>query len=74
MKHYEFEVLKRDGAIIVGPHSVALPNLDAVWSRISDLAREVEGPGYKVRVKDETGGIVILVGVATARRFTDFAA
>ena len=34
-------------------------------------AKEVEGPGYRVRVKDETGGIVILVGVATARRFTD---
>ena len=66
MKHYAFEVLN-DGAVIVGSHTMVLPNLAAVWSRIADLAREVEGPGYKIRVKDETGGIVILVGAATAR-------
>jgi hypothetical protein len=31
----------------------------------------VSEPGCKIRVKDEAGGIVILVGVASARRYAD---
>ena len=70
MKHYEFEVLK-DGAVIVAARGIALPNSAAAWSKIAELARTVEGQGYKIRVKDEAGGIVILVGVATALRYAD---
>jgi hypothetical protein len=66
MKHYDFEVLK-DGAIVVAERSIVLPELAAVWSKIAELARAVEEPGCKIRVKDQTGRIVILVGVATAR-------
>jgi urea transporter len=70
MKDYNFEVLK-DGAVVVSSHSIPLPDLAAAWSKIAHLAGTVEGPGYKIRVKDEIGGIVILVGVATARRYAD---
>lgn len=70
MKRYHFEVLK-DGAAIVSWHSIALPNLAAAWSKIAHLARMVEGAGHKIQVKDESGGIVILVGIATARRYAD---
>jgi urea transporter len=70
MKRYYFEVL-RDGAAIIASHSIALPNLAAAWSRIAHLARAVEGAGHKIQVKDESGGIVILVGIATARRYAD---
>ena len=70
MKHYECEVLK-DGAVIVAAHLIALPNPAAAWSKIAELARTVERQGCKIRVKDEAGGIVILVGVATALRYAD---
>ena len=67
MRLYVFEVVK-DGESIMAKHSVALPDLTAAWSRIANLARIFDEPGCKIRVKDEAGEIVILVGVATARR------
>jgi urea transporter len=70
MPHYDFEVLK-DGAAVVASHSITLPNLAAAWSRIAHLARTIEGAGHKIQVKDEAGGIAILVGIATARRYAD---
>jgi hypothetical protein len=48
-----------------------LPDLAAAWPKIGQLARTVSEPGCKIRVKDEAGGIVILVGVASARRYAD---
>jgi hypothetical protein len=66
MKQYDFEVL-RDGAVIVAERSIVLPELAAVWSKIAELGRAVKEPGCKIRVKDQAGRIVILVGVATAR-------
>jgi hypothetical protein len=62
----DFEVL-RDGAVIVAERSIVLPELAAVWSKIAELGRAVKEPGRKIRVKDQAGRIVILVGVATAR-------
>jgi len=70
MQRYHFEVL-RDGAAIIASHTVTLPNVAAAWSRIARLARMVDGGGHKIQVKDESGGIVILVGIATARRYAD---
>jgi hypothetical protein len=70
MKRYYFEVL-RDGVAIIASHSIALPNVAAAWSRIAHLSRTIEGTGHRIQVKDETGGIVILVGIATARRYVD---
>jgi hypothetical protein len=70
MKRYYFEVL-RDGAGIITSHSIALPNVAAAWARIANLARTIEGAGHKIQVKDERGGIVILVGIITARRYAD---
>jgi hypothetical protein len=62
MKHYDFEV-QRGGTVIVAECSIVLPELAAVWSKIGELARAVEEPGCKIRVKDQVGRIVILVGV-----------
>ena len=71
MKHYDFEVLKGE-TVIVAERSIVLPELAAVWSKIAELARAVEEPaGCKIRVKDQAGRIVILVGVATARGAAD---
>ncbi len=61
MTPYVFEVLK-DGAVI-DTRSVVLPHIRHAWPEISRLAKRFGGPGHKIRVKDEDGGIVILTGV-----------
>jgi hypothetical protein len=64
---YDFEVLK-DGAVIAAEQTIALPDTSAAWPKIAELAKTFDEPGHKIRVKDEAGGIVILIGVATLRR------
>lgn len=67
MQRYDFEVLKGD-AIVAAERSIMLRNSNAAWPRIAKLAMIFETPGYLIRVKDESGDAVILVGVATVRR------
>ena len=64
---YDFEVVK-DGAVIAAEQAIALPDTSAAWPKIAELAKTFDEPGYKICVKDEAGGIVILIGVATLRR------
>jgi hypothetical protein len=70
MKHYDFDVV-RGGTVIAAERSIVLPELAAVWLKIAELARAVEEPGCKIRIKDQAGRNIILVGVAVARRTTD---
>jgi hypothetical protein len=70
MKLYDFEVLK-DGVVISTSHAIALPDLAAAWPMIAAMAKTVDEPRGRIRVTDEAGGIVILTGVATARRYAD---
>ncbi|HKM69019.1 MAG TPA: hypothetical protein VJX94_02870 [Stellaceae bacterium] len=67
MHVYDFEVLK-DGAIIAAEQAIALPDVSAAWPKIAELAKTFDEPGHKIRVRDEAGGIVILIGVAALRR------
>jgi hypothetical protein len=67
MGFYDFEVLK-DGAVIAAEQTIALPDTGAAWPKIAELAKTFDEPGHKIRVKDEAGGIVILIGVVTLRR------
>jgi hypothetical protein len=64
---YDFEVLK-DGAVIAAEQTIALPDTSAAWPKIAEWAKTFDEPGHKIRVKDEAGGIVILIGVAALRR------
>ena len=64
---YDFEVLK-DGAVIAAEQTIALPDTRAAWPKIAELAKTFDEPGHKIRVKDEAGGIVILIGVTALRR------
>jgi hypothetical protein len=66
---YDFEVLK-DGAVVAAKQTIALPDTRAAWPKIAELAKTFHEPGHKIRVKDETGGIVILIGVATLHHST----
>ena len=61
MTSYVFEVLK-DGAVI-DKRSVVLTHIRHTWPEIARLAKHFGGPGHRIRVKDEDGGIVILTGV-----------
>ena len=47
---------------------IALPDTRAAWPKIAELAKAFDEPGHKIRVKDEAGGIVILIGVTALRR------
>jgi len=64
---YHFQIIDPEG----GRREVAslrLPDLDSVWERIASLASARDAEGRQIRVTNEAGGIVVLVGVCTARR------
>ena len=67
MEVYDFEVLKC-GAVIAAKQSIALPDPSAAWPKIAKLAKTFNDPGCAIRVKDEAGGIVILIGVTAISR------
>jgi hypothetical protein len=54
--------------VIAARRAVGLPDTRSAWPEISRLAEKFDQPGCKIRVLDESGRIVILTGVATARR------
>jgi hypothetical protein len=67
MHLYDFEVLM-DGAVVAAERSVMLRDGPAAWPEVERLARRYDKPGSKIRVKDDTGRIVILTGVASVLR------
>ena len=67
MHVYDFEVLN-DGAVVSAERSVVLADPRAAWPEVERLARRHNERGSKIRVKDETGRIVILTGVASVLR------
>ena len=72
MEYFDFEVLRGD-EIIAAEQSVALASSRAAWPRIVRMARKLDLPGCRIRVREQSGETVILIGVTAARRFPDFA-
>jgi hypothetical protein len=66
MQHYDFAVLKDDETITVRK-SIALPDLKAAWSQVTELARTIDEPGCCIRVTNPAGDVEILAGVSIAR-------
>ena len=64
---YDFAVLK-DGAVVTAKQAIALPDTGVAWPEIAELAKRFDEPGHKFRVRDQAGGIVILIGVTTLCR------
>jgi hypothetical protein len=67
MPSYDFEVWQGDRAL----HSVRRVELERpaqAWERIDALARRYNQPGCHIAVKDESGGLAILVGARTAQQ------
>lgn len=73
MEHYDFAVLKGDKTIAT-QKSIALPDSRAAWPQVVELAKKHDEPGCRIRVTNKDGDVVILVGIAAARRFIDDAA
>lgn len=67
MPQYRVEVLQ-DGERLVSEARVPAPDMGALWRRIYDVAIESAGPRRLIRVTNAAGGIVVLIGVATALR------
>ena len=38
-----------------------------LWPKVAELAKTFNEPGHKIRVRDEAGGIVMLIGVVALR-------
>jgi hypothetical protein len=70
MQHYDFAVLKGDETI-TAIKSIALPDLKAAWSHVTEIAKTINEPGSRIRVTNPAGGVEILAGVSIAR--CDFA-
>jgi hypothetical protein len=63
---HNFEVLKGD-RVVLARRSVVIGDLRDAWAVIAEMAMATKEAGCRVRVTDETGGIVILTGVAAVR-------
>jgi len=48
--------------------SIELPHSRALWPRLAELARNAYVPGRTIRVTNQLGEMVILIGVAAALR------
>jgi hypothetical protein len=70
MERYDIEVLNGDKTI-AAERSVALHSSKAAWPRIAKLAKTIDAPRCRIRVVDQSGETIILLGVATARRYPD---
>ena len=73
MPYYDFEVLQGD-EVIAAETSVALESSRAAWPKIVTIARRLDLPGCRIRVREEQSGeTIILIGAVAARRYPDFA-
>ena len=66
MQLYNFEVLNGDR--LVSGAQATMSCARSTWRRIAGLALEATDPSWRIRVTDQHGGIVILTGVAAARK------
>ena len=67
----DFEVLSGDDTVATVQSIIDDPK--ALWPRIVELAK-THAQGCRIRVTDQSGAMVALVGVATALRFASAAA
>src|SRR5271155_5213585 len=71
MTTYTLNVLKGDETIAAF-QSVFLVNSRAIWPKVAELAWSVGEAGGQIRVTDQAGSVVVLVGVNSARRLSRF--
>jgi hypothetical protein len=67
MERYDFEIVQ-GGVRGKVAYRVAIADASLMWSRIRAIAKSVGTPGSFIRVVDQEGNIVVLIGVSTAIR------
>ena len=68
MAKFDFMVQTRDHRIKVVDRSVTLQDSSAVWPLIGAIAHRIEEPGSLILVANESGEVVIRIGVTCARK------
>jgi hypothetical protein len=71
MELFDFEVLQGEEVIAV-ERSVPLNSRRAAWPKIIELAKGIELPRCRIRVKEQAGETIILVGATAALQYADF--
>ncbi len=66
MQSLQLFLLSPDRAVLQ-ERSVHVPDLSAIWPHVKRLANHAEHLGSRIHVKDASGAIVMMMGVATAR-------
>ncbi len=67
MEYYDFEVIKGD-TMLAQQRAVALAEPKSAWPKIARLAQNFDQPGCKIRVRNESGELVIQIGVVAANQ------
>ena len=63
---YDIEV-RQGNETLSSLRSIELPDPTAVWGHIAELTKKVSAPKSRIRVLDQSGAILISMGIATAR-------
>ena len=67
MVTYRFDVFNRD-LTVAANQSFVCSNSRKVWPKVTELAWSVGETGGQIKVTDQAGRVVVLVGVNSARR------
>jgi hypothetical protein len=68
MQYYDFEILQGDDVISV-ERAVALDDSRAAWPKVIGMASALDAPGCRIRVREQEGDTIILIGATAARRY-----
>ena len=70
MQLYDFEVLNGEEIIAAEP-AVLLCDTRAAWPKIAKIAKKITLPGCRIRVWEQSGETIILIGATAAQRYAD---
>jgi hypothetical protein len=59
--------------VIAVETSVALDSSRAAWPKVIDMAKRADLPGCRIRVRENPGETIILIGAVAARRYPSLA-
>jgi len=69
MERFDIDVFEGD-KFIAAKRSVALRDSMDAWPKIAEVARQFSKPGTQIRVTNEAGEIIILVGVKVMQMYS----
>lgn len=68
MQYYDFEILQGD-EVIIAERAVALNDSRAAWPKVVRIAKALTAPGCRIRVREQQGNTIILIGAKAACRY-----